>query len=90
MDEEFGAGPFSLQTRTANLRRKLASQASVQRQALFTSHYRYRTQSELPAAAVIQRDFPGLSSPIAEELASNARPLELQQLLNARRVPLRL
>ncbi|KPA92010.1 C-terminal E3 ligase, LRR-interacting [Pseudomonas asplenii] len=90
LDEEFGAGPFSLQTRTANLRRKLASQASVQRQALFTSHYRYRTQSELPAAAVIQRDFPGLSSPIAEELASNARPLELQQLLNARRVPLRL
>uniref|UniRef100_UPI00036B6174 dermonecrotic toxin domain-containing protein n=1 Tax=Pseudomonas asplenii TaxID=53407 RepID=UPI00036B6174 len=90
LDEEFGAGPFSLQTRTANLRRKLAAQAIERRQALFDSHYRYRTQSTLPAAALIQRDFPGLSTAIAEELANHAQPLEIRQLLASRRLPLRL
>ncbi|QXI25866.1 dermonecrotic toxin domain-containing protein [Pseudomonas vanderleydeniana] len=90
LGEAFGAGPFSLQTRTANLRRKLATQASHRRKALFDSHYRYRTQASKPAATVIQRDFPGLSTAIVEELASHARPLELRQLLQSRRVPLRL
>lgn len=90
LNEPFGEGPFSLETRTGNLRRKLAPQAISRRRALFDSHYRYRSQSARPAAVMIQRDFPGLSAPIAEELARNANPLELKQLLATRRIPLRL
>ncbi|NWB94017.1 dermonecrotic toxin domain-containing protein [Pseudomonas agarici] len=90
LGEDFGAGPISLDARTVSLRRKLAAQAANRRAALFDSHYRYRTQSRDRAAAVIQRDFPTLSTPIAEELARHANPSELKCLFEARRVPLRV
>ncbi|NWD48588.1 dermonecrotic toxin domain-containing protein [Pseudomonas gingeri] len=90
LGEDFGAGPISLDARTVALRRKLATQASNRRTELFYSHYRYRTQSNNPAVAVIRQEFPGLSNPVAEELSRNANPAERRLLLDARRVPLRL
>src|SRR5450830_1192238 len=90
LGEDFGAGPFSLDTRAVALRRKLATQASNRRAALFDSHYRYRTQSNDPAVALIRKAFPDLSDAIAQELSRNASPTELRVLLDARRVPLRL
>ncbi|WP_191486621.1 dermonecrotic toxin domain-containing protein [Pseudomonas sp. FEN] len=90
LGEDFGAGPISLEARTVALRRKLAAQAVNHREALFNSHYRYRTQSNEPGVAVIQRDFPSLATPIAEELIRHASPIERRLLLDKRRVPLRL
>lgn len=90
LGEDFGAGPISLDARTVALRRKLAAQAANRRAALFDSHYRYRTQSENPAVAVIRRDFPSLPGSIAEELLRHASPPEYKLLVEARRVPLRL
>ena len=90
LGEDFGTGPISLDARAVALRRKLATQASNRRAALFDSHYRYRTQSNDPAVAVIRKEFPSLSTPVAEELSRNASPAEQRVLFNARRVPLRL
>ncbi|MGY2285969.1 dermonecrotic toxin domain-containing protein [Pseudomonas gingeri] len=90
LGEDFGAGPISLEARTVALRRKLATQATRRRAALFDSHYRYRTQSNDPAVALIRQAFPELSTPIAEELSRNASPAEQRLLLKSRRVPLRL
>jgi len=90
LGEDFGAGPISLDARTVALRRKLATQASNRRAALFDSHYRYRTQSNDPTVAVIQKEFPSLSTTVAQELSRNASPAERRVLLDAKRVPLRL
>lgn len=58
------------------------------RRAWFSTRYQALPASE--SAQVIQRAFPGLPVPVAEELLQHADPAELGRLSSEQRVPLRI
>ncbi|WP_248797364.1 NEL domain-containing protein [Pseudomonas sp. MWU13-2105] len=83
------APPLSAEQQRAALSRRLADEAQNQRSALFENYYEFRTRSTNPFVALLRRQFPGLPTAVADEVASAANGYEVE-LLEAGKVPLRL
>ncbi|NWD47475.1 dermonecrotic toxin domain-containing protein [Pseudomonas gingeri] len=84
-----GAARLTSAEQLTALNRRLAAEAQNQRSALFEAYYAFRSRSRNAFVALFKRDFPGLPTAIADELASAANDYEVESL-KAGRVPLRL
>ena len=86
----FGDELPNLQIRIDTLYGVLARMARSKRFELFNSRYATLELRANPPVALLQREFPGLSSTAAQELIWHASGDEVLQLLNDQTVPLRL
>ena len=72
------------------LKTRLADHADQARARIFQSLSKEREELGNPRTQMIQRSFPSLSTPLANELLEEATPDELRQMKTTRRLPLRL
>lgn len=78
------------QSQSSRLANQLADVAALRRNALLESMYQTDTYSDGVPVKLIKRDFPTLSTVIADELIESASARELAQMNASSRLPLRM
>lgn len=69
---------------------RIASEAKGRRETLFTQIYGYRNRSIDPLVLLVKRDFPSLPDSVVWEILGLADRRELDVMITAKRVPLRM